>query len=91
MVCAYMAVLMGRLIGTQVQIVIIIIGLASNRNSRKIIWLKLSLTNHNPQVVARYYLESIEQVRGDVVGWLITVKELCCYRLSKSYKSRLRY
>ena len=34
------------------------------RFSRKLIWLKLSSTNHDPKVVARYYLESIEKAEG---------------------------
>lgn len=33
-----------------------------NRFSRKIMWLKVSPTNHNPKVIARFYLETVEEV-----------------------------
>ena len=32
--------------------------------SRKVLWLKCSSTNHDPKVIARYYLECVEQVGG---------------------------
>ncbi|XP_065901982.1 uncharacterized protein [Dysidea avara] len=32
--------------------------------SRKIVWLHLSPTNHDPKVIARYYLECVESARG---------------------------
>ncbi|XP_065887587.1 uncharacterized protein [Dysidea avara] len=32
--------------------------------SRKLIWLKLSPTNHDPKVISRHYLESIETIKG---------------------------
>ena len=32
--------------------------------SRKILWLEVSPTNHNPKVVARFYLETVEKVAG---------------------------
>ncbi len=34
--------------------------------SSKIIWLKLSSSNHNPKIIARYYLESVENAGGKV-------------------------
>ena len=27
-------------------------------------WLKVSPTNHNPKVIARFYLETVEEVAG---------------------------
>lgn len=35
------------------------------RFSRKILWLKVTPTNHNPKVVARYFLECVEEVAGE--------------------------
>ena len=32
--------------------------------SRKVIWFKLASTNHDPKVIARYYLEAVEKVKG---------------------------
>lgn len=32
--------------------------------SQKILWLEVSPTNHNPKVVARFYLETVERVTG---------------------------
>ena len=32
--------------------------------SRKLIWLRLSATNRDPKVVARYYLEAVEDTKG---------------------------
>lgn len=62
---AFMAVLMGRFnYGDNHTYVCVL----SIRFSRKVLWLKLSSTNHNPAVVARYYLESIENVGGKVIS-----------------------
>ena len=34
--------------------------------SRKIIWLKVTPSNSKPQVIARYYLESVENLAGNL-------------------------
>ena len=34
------------------------------RFSRKLVWLELTPTNHDPTVVSRFYLESVEAVAG---------------------------
>ena len=34
------------------------------RFSRKIIWLRVSSTNHDPKVVLQFYLESVEKSNG---------------------------
>ena len=36
--------------------------------SCKILWLKLSPTNHDPKVIARYYVELLEQLSGRCIG-----------------------
>ena len=38
--------------------------LRTYRFSRKILWLRVSPTNHNPKVIARLYLECVEEVGG---------------------------
>lgn len=35
-----------------------------NSFSRRILWLKVGSSNHDPHVIARYYLEYCEQVAG---------------------------
>lgn len=37
--------------------------------SRKMLWLKLSSSNRDPRVIARYYLESIENVAGSLTKY----------------------
>ena len=58
--------------------------------SRKIIWLKLSNTNSDPRVIARYYLESIEHAGGMMINLhTLVLSNYCCKRVSKSSTSRL--
>ena len=37
------------------------------RFSRKIIWLRVSPTDHDPKVVAKFYLQSLEEVAGNTL------------------------
>ncbi len=32
--------------------------------SRKLLWLEVTPTNHDPKVVARYYLNCVEDIAG---------------------------
>ena len=41
--------------------------------SRKIIWLKLTPTNSDPKVVAKFYLQSIEEV--NVPNYIVTEQQ----------------
>lgn len=36
----------------------------SCRCSRKILWLRVSPSNHDPKVIARFFLECVEEVGG---------------------------
>ena len=53
------------------------------RFSRKLLWMKVAPTNHNPKVIARYYLECVEQCGG------IQVVYNCCFELSKAFTNFL--
>ena len=43
---------------------VILVYTSTDRYSRKILWFKLSATNHDPKVIARYYLEAVEEAKG---------------------------
>lgn len=49
------------------------------RFSRKIIWLKLSTSNHDPRIIARYYLESVEKAKGINTCWQLVLFYFCGY------------
>lgn len=34
--------------------------------SRRLLWLKVSITNHNPRVIVHHYLECVRQVGGEL-------------------------
>ena len=36
----------------------------NHRFSRKMIWLKVAPSNSDPKVIARYYLETVEEIAG---------------------------
>ncbi len=56
-----MAVLMGYYNVYFISMMCLII---SFRFSRKILWLNVYPTNHDPKVVARHYLNCVEEVQG---------------------------
>lgn len=37
-----------------------------HRFSRRLLWLKVGITNHNPRVIVHHYLECIRQVGGEL-------------------------
>ena len=39
----------------------------TDRFSRKIIWLRVGSTNHDPAVILLYYLEGIAHVKGIII------------------------
>ena len=47
------------------------------RFSRKIIWLKLSTSNHNPKIIARYYLEAVEEAGGSYHYCILWIGYCC--------------
>ena len=60
--------------------------------SRKIIWLEVAPSNHNPRVVARYYLESIKKLGGtshnNYYTWYSSI--VIYFSLSNNVEIRLR-
>ena len=34
--------------------------------SRRILWLKVGITNNNPRTIAHYYLECVKEINGDL-------------------------
>ena len=56
-------------------------------------WLKVSPTNHNTKVVARFYLEIVEEVAGMLYQWLIFATMIYTmiyfYRSSTIFEIRL--
>ena len=74
-----MAALMGKeldFVSTPITIIIIyhkLIICNVHRYSRKILWMELSPTNHDPRVIVGYYLNTVANQGG------ITM----CYRLAK--------
>lgn len=55
------------------------------RYLRKIIWLELSSSNHNPNVIARYYLESVEKAGGTTPSVELLCYNISNFRLSQSF------
>ena len=41
------------------------------RYSRRVLWLKVGMTNNDPKVIALYYLKCVEEVKGDAISSLI--------------------
>ena len=43
-----------------------IINSCIHRFSRRVMWLEVSTTNNDPQVIAWYYLRAVEQLKGNM-------------------------
>ena len=46
------------------------------RFSRRIMWLKVSTTNHDPAVILTYYLECVQKINGNLPAFLLYIVEL---------------
>ena len=44
------------------------------RYSRKILWLKVTPTNHNPRVIVKYFLDTVGEIGG--VTFYFVVQDL---------------
>ena len=47
------------------------------RFSRKLLWLKLSPTTHNPNVILKYYLETVEKIGGRLHMHIMLLYHAC--------------
>lgn len=61
----FMVALMGKLNETDDVCIFFIIYISFSTFSRRIMWLHVSSTNHNPVVILHYYLTCVEKIGGN--------------------------
>jgi len=64
MACVSMDASMGKLNTRYYKEMCVIHYCVNYRFSRRIMWLRITPTNHDPQVILRFFLEGVEEING---------------------------